>query len=254
MSLIPHSPSFSGYSHEMSTLRATAILARKSGEEIDAVHNVWHFETIGIPTAAHMQKVGSAVGDFYFALSNRLSSSTSRAAAAHRVDFAQVTPGSPGAGDDSVSALLGSYAFSTPTEIANGVDYPGEVAIALSFRGDVAGVPEEAFGGLTRPKSRRRGRVFLGPFSSVVGAKQAVTMSTIVDVAARDLIINSYVAMVAALTDANGTVRHVIYSRADGQLYPVVNAHVDDAFDTIRSRGVTSTTRTTTAIVQPGVS
>lgn len=111
---------------------------------------------------------------------------------------------------------------------------PNEAAVCLSFYG-------------TRNIPRQRGRVYIGPLSSLCAVESAadhdvrVTQAFMDDLAdaARKLIVDS-------------ASRWVVLSRGlyvDGQLpaqmYPVTDGWVDNAFDTIRKRGVKPSARVT---------
>lgn len=109
---------------------------------------------------------------------------------------------------------------------------PEEVAIALSYH---AAFPS----GVNR--ARRRGRIFLGPLaretSAIVGGRVRVVQST-VDVladAAGDLL---------AATTTSPTIDWAIFSSTDNVARAIVGGWVDNAFDTIRSRGPAPTVRT----------
>lgn len=49
---------------------------------------------------------------------------------------------------------------------AGGTDLPSQLAIALSFHGPLSDISEHGAGG-TRPRSRRRGRIYLGPWNAL---------------------------------------------------------------------------------------
>lgn len=227
----------------MAIIRATAILEHAGGKPENASRNVWHFATAGAPNTDVLTKIGNAVGGFYTEIGALLGAQLLRAVDAHRVEMAAVTQGAPGEADDTVTELLGTTKFNIPA--AAGGNTPSEVAIALSFQGDVEGIPEEESGGLIRPRSSRRGRVFLGPVGSNTIGFDAPTNRVIVAAAARTTITgaytNAYTAWTAGPAD---NARHVIYSRKQAVVHPVVKRWVDDAFDTIRTRGEDTAART----------
>lgn len=119
-----------------------------------------------------------------------------------------------------------------------------EVAVCLSFRGAYES-------GL--PNARRRGRVYIGPLAE--GAQGPSTPKR-----PSDNIRTALLAGAQALKGAlDGTPWDwVVYSPttagispgAAGAGFPVVQAWVDDAFDTQRRRGVAPTMRTTAVISQ----
>lgn len=107
---------------------------------------------------------------------------------------------------------------------------PSEVCIASSFEGvRVAGVNQAS----------KRGRLFLGPLN--VNAND----NGRVDAAARTAIANGFKAFKDSTDDAgfSGWI-WTVYSRKLDIMTPVVMGHVDNAFDTQRRRGVSSTART----------
>lgn len=217
----------------MAIIRATAVLNKLSGIPRDAARNVWHFQAFDTGQNT-LNGIGLGVAAFYQELSTRISSSVSRDANAHRVDLAEVDENGPGAADDAVSTLLLSKSFGLPLP-ASSSPLPNEVAVALSFRGDVAGVPEEQ--GLIRPRSRRRGRIFVGPLDFGVLATQATTNEPQVTTAFRELMLDAYDVAHATWLANSPSAIHGIYSRADGLLRPVSRVSVDDEFDTVRRRG-----------------
>jgi len=110
-----------------------------------------------------------------------------------------------------------------------GDNLPFESAVAFSFHGLDASIPE--FGPGTRPKSRHRGRVFLGPLKL-----DAVTANALgrVDVS------SSFIGSLASAGEAlisDTTDRWVVWSRRNAAVYPVVGGWVDDATDSQRRRG-----------------
>jgi hypothetical protein len=236
----------------MATLRATVILPKLSGKNEDACRNVWHFSTGGAIGAADTTAVGDGLVAFYQGISQLIASSVPRSGSASRIEFAEVTRGGAGASDDVVSSLIGTRTFGLTTAGSGTIDLPAECAIALSFRGDVAGLQEEA--GLIRPKSRRRGRVFLGPLVALTSAKEAVTNRANVGNDERTLIVNSYLFnLLEAINGPARVVHHIVYSPTSNQVTPVTLVHVDDAFDTIRSRGEKSVLRSVGVVNQPAL-
>jgi len=134
---------------------------------------------------------------------------------------------------------------------------PSEVAVCLSLEGLVFGVPEES--GSIRPAARRRGRLYLGPLfgGATVAVPESVTNRPRVSDVFQDAILDAYEVLCAYINSTTGpqgnvdSLRSVVYSPTTAQAWPVYNAWVDDAFDTIRSRGEKSVLRTTRVISQP---
>lgn len=111
----------------------------------------------------------------------------------------------------------------------SGDPLPSEVALCLSFQGArVAG----------EPQARKRGRIFLGPLRTSMntsGRPTSASVGAILD-AAEDLYDG-----IAAITTGAGW---EVWSPANGTSEPIVEAWVDDAFDTQRSRGLAVTSKT----------
>lgn len=109
---------------------------------------------------------------------------------------------------------------------------PSEVSCCLSFRG----VLESG-----SPPARRRGRVYLGPLGQEVMDNETIGRP---GTGFRSSVINAYQAAWGELTTAG--IVHEVWSGTSGTGHPVVQAWVDDAFDTQRSRGVRPTVRAVT--------
>lgn len=114
---------------------------------------------------------------------------------------------------------------------------PAEVALALSFSGDLSGISE--FTGGTRPRARHRGRVFIGPLVGAITTVDADT-STVRPVSA----IKATLLAAGNALRAEGGVVWSVWSRRNAAIYEVTDIWCDDAFDTIRSRGPAPTTKT----------
>lgn len=230
----------------MAILRGTVVLNKVSGKPEDAVRNVWHFETIGVPASEDREAVGEALTQFYEDAAAQFGTNVSAQFNAHRVEIATVTPNGPGAGNDVVSPIQRVYPFTTV--LLGGAALPNECAVALSFQGDVSGDQEES--GTTRPRSRKRGRVFLGPMSVGTRVLEGGSDEPIVSVPAREAILDAYDAMHNYLAVSRPNLRHVVYSRVSGTASHVVQVRVDNEFDTVRSRGRKPSLRMTRSITQ----
>jgi len=112
----------------------------------------------------------------------------------------------------------------------SGTGLPTEVAVCLSFQGlRIPGTPQ----------ARRRGRVYLGALKATVNSNQRPASANITDIldAAEGLYDD------LAVIPSAGT--WAVWSPTDGSAVPLIEAWVDDSFDTQRSRGQARTTRTT---------
>lgn len=122
---------------------------------------------------------------------------------------------------------------------------PGEAALVVSLEADMTGALEE--GPLdTRPKQRRRGRVYLGPLNDFARSQDGTT--GLVQVNA------SFLQQVGKAADAlKDTLAGIavplqpwaIWSRTDAVVRNVVRVKVDNEIDTQRRRGARATVRTT---------
>lgn len=234
----------------MALIRATVKLNMRSGVEKDAAINVWHFENTSVsitqPDAVDFRVAFAA---FYSAFATYLGHSMSRVANAHEITFAEVDRGAPGVADDVVSRVLWTELFTLTGTSSGTTSLPSECALALSFRGDITGFPEES--GSTRPAARKRGRSFLGPWNTSAALTDASTGVVSFDPAKADIVLDAYTDFIAAINAFDPTPHnHVVYSPRNGSSAKVTQAHIDMAFDTMRSRGIDSTSRDTRAITQ----
>lgn len=239
----------------MAIMRCTAVLSSRTGLIEDQVRNVWHFETLGdFFTEPHAVDIAESVMQFYRSLAQRLSPVIRRDPGSVAVEVARVEPGNPGESDDSVTKLIGRIVNGDTFGSTNtGIPLPSEAAVAMSFAGNLVGVPEESLGGLIRPAARRRGRLFLGPWNAGQVASDPSSGRPIVEATLRTAILTNYASLINSVNGAGqdaGKVRHVVYSRASGLVFPVQEVSVDDAFDTQRRRGEARVARQSAAVVQ----
>jgi hypothetical protein len=236
----------------MATLRSTVILNKLSGKPVDAVRNVWHFSTGGAIIQADIDSVHAGLSAFYQALSGFMARSIPRDPTnLHKIEHAEVTRSGPGGADDTVSSLIGTTSFSTTLAADSGINLPSEAAVVLSIRGDVAGLNEEEAGGMVRPKARRRGRLYLGPWNGSASGEEPLTNRCRVHVLLRTAIKDAYLnQLIGAIDGPARVVNHIVYSPTTSLVHPVVAIHIDDAFDTIRSRGEVALDRTSSDVVQ----
>lgn len=234
--------------------RITNTLGMKSGVARDSAVNVHHvyWDHPGVlDDDATFQLWAELMHEFYSSCSAYLSTSVASAGLPHKVTIARVSTNLFGAADDAVSPIMweGNYNLLTATS-ATGL--PPEVAICISHMGNVVGVPESSGGG--RPRSRRRGRFYFGPLSG--GSLLAIdpTSGRIdISVGAQLALINAFEAMAvgfAANPTADRAVSYGVYSPTADAFYSTDVAWVDNAFDTIRRRGIASSFRTTRNIDQ----
>jgi hypothetical protein len=212
------------------TFRAQVSLPSVTNVPSDVITNTWHFRAT--PDAGSLDAYGVEIchelRDFYQSLDGVIFSSLAGTPATVKVyDLTDPEP----------RAVIHQETITiTP---AAGAQLPTEVAMCLSFQGaQIAGVHQ----------NRRRGRLFLGPltdtvFETVAGRKRFTTAAQLaVTGAAKGLLDNGAAALTpihwcvySPTTDVAGTL-------ADASIQ-VTNGWVDNAPDTVRSRGTDATAR-----------
>lgn len=221
-------------------LQAKVTLKSLSGIPADNVVNTFAFYKGTSIDSTERSAIATAIADFYRSpgpsrtncVADWLGWQLSRGAQACEIDIYEAVTGGMG-------SPLSSHTFTLNGDLSDS-NLPAECAVTLSFHADLSGVAEEA--GATRPKARRRGRIYLGPLTNAAVTNDSnhvpyvnATLMADVAAAAEQLIDDS----------AAAGVPWAVWSRTDNLLRPVVGGWVDDAFDTIRSRGHSPTTRVT---------
>lgn len=215
------------------------ILKTKSGLVADYVVNDFAFIHEGaLPTDSEYQDLQNAVDKFYNhsgginPVSEYMGPYIDRSQT-HEMEFYQIkTPplGSPKFVNDWVGP---------GTSVTGTTDLPAEVAGCISFKADYSGAVEES--GTTRPRARRRGRIYVGTLATnaVAVTSNKCLLSNNFCQAMRE----SMVAMAAAAATAGFTLS--VWSRADAQLRTAIGGWTDNAPDTQRRRGPLSSARVT---------
>lgn len=232
-------------------LQLVASFPSTTGMTSDITQNVIHLKVSGAdPTpgsdlTAAMEAMKlfyiSVLGGNTTSMDEWMSSDIDHGANACRVDsyFTNDLTGATPFG--SPLASLG-FTLGPPTSSAQ---LPEEVAIALSFHGDLTDVPVTEPNptpppATIRPAQRRRGRLFFGPLSQGAGfatgghyRPSALLMDELGEAfgqTCRDI--------------ETSTPWNVgVWSRADAEVWIIVGGWVDDAWDTQRRRGIEPTTR-----------
>jgi hypothetical protein len=129
--------------------------------------------------------------------------------------------------------------------------FPNEVAVALAFHGPFTGTPE--FGGgtpPTRPRSRLRGRIYLGPLiiNAATWGVESVTNRVIVGTMMKTDFLAAGKALFNALQGLSPAVNWVVWSRKNADIAEISTLTVDDAFDTQRRRGQAPTVRAAVSV------
>jgi hypothetical protein len=188
----------------------------------DKVVNGWHFEDNG-GVAGDFDNVRDMLKDFYTKpvnagawITNSYPGHLANDCTVTAYDLSQDKPRAP------------VYESTFPSGVGAGSTLPTEVALCFSFEA------EKASGEL---QSRRRNRVYLGPFTNSVlnsGAVSSSFITTLIN-AGKDL---------KAASNASITWDWQIYSPTDDRSHDIHKIWVDNAWDTQRRRGLKATTRT----------
>jgi len=202
----------------MPDIRAQVIIKTTSGVSDDFVTNTWAFHVND--QVDNTPDVADALWAFYNAFETYYPATIAQNG--HEIKFYEL----PG--------LTPNYPFYETTRnftgAPTGTTLPSEVSLVCSFQADrISGFPQ----------SRRRGRIYFGPLDEALNNNGRPT----------DAARTAFCAQMENLFDAVIAVEAGCYwgvwSSTDGSISPVVNGWVDNAWDTQRRRGVSSTARTT---------
>lgn len=215
------------------------IMSAASGLVEDQVVNdfAFHYDVVGNDTQLNF--LMDLCGDFFrltytggFSVGQFISNQVSRAAT-HEIQAWRLHAGPLGS-PDLTKAWLGPVAASD----ADGL--PTEVAGCLSFHASLTGVLEEV--GATRPRARRRGRIYVGPLTveavDTTAPPYVLNPSftgTLREAAVR---LGSFAGNELSTGEGWG-----VWSRADQTVRKVVGGWTDNAPDTQRRRGFSPTVR-----------
>jgi len=219
---------------------ARAVWQSVTGLPEDVYTNDFALTFVGEASASDLEDAANNIRDFYsvdggkvHTIRDWLSTAVADTANNFHVDI-YLVPELP-------ATLLGSPVFTkTYTVAATSTDggLPEECSAVLSFHADLTGIPEES--GATRPRARRRGRVFIGPLRAGASDQTSPPMRVHQDLQ-DDLVLAAEALAVDMGADAWFW---EVWSRADNVMRDVVGGFVDDAFDTQRRRGPAATSRT----------
>lgn len=195
----------------------------------DAAVNTFHFgSTDPLVTAPSAH---TALTAFYQAIDTLFSTVVGSTATVKYYDLSDAEPRTP------------IHQANIALSVGSGVCLPNECAVALSYRADIVSGANPA---------RRRGRIFLGPLDGDVGVQSSGDYR--VTTANRTVFANAGKALAEAAIASS--VGWVVFSPTtagpgpwssgtlDASSYPVTAGWVDDGMDTIRSRGLLSSART----------
>lgn len=219
----------------MSIYRAQVAFAQESGLPEDVITNTFHFTSAAPLVAADLGDLADAIEGFYKdpngvgdAIQGYFGAPTDQGG--HEITIYDLADPKP-----RVPVLSRVWALGLdPTAAA----YPAEVACCLSY----AAAPVSG-----QSQARRRGRLFIGPLKATAGTADAngqqrptaALISCLNDAAVR---LQAEVQLNVLNTD------WVVYSPTANTSAVVESAWVDNAFDTVRSRGPAPTTKTTIVV------
>lgn len=184
-----------------------------SGNPLDAVVNTWH-AVADDPTELESGFI-LQLSTFYGAVDVIYSALVDGSASEYRAyDLADPEPRAPVLEEVGLSWMSPGAAT-----------LPPECAMVLSFE-----APQQS----GQPQARRRGRVYLGPLTTIVGSNGQISNATV----------DTVVAAAQNLLDASQaatTWSWQVYSRRNEASIEVMHAWADNAVDIQRSRGLAAT-------------
>jgi len=194
----------------------------------DLVTNTWHFVTPGSVAAAEPD-ITANLDAFYTAIQTYLSASLTGTATAKYYDLEDPEPRAP--------VATGAITFTPGSN-----QLPNEVAVCMSYQGPIVSGQNQA---------RRRGRLFLGPLSQTgfTGAtgefRPGSAMRSAICTAADALMSDTSLPGLVWALFSPSTAGPPPWSGATlaDAFVTITNGWVDDAADTVRSRGLSPTTR-----------
>lgn len=164
-------------------------------------------------------------------ISNYLSPTISRAASGTLIQLYDLTGHLDGSATNRPPYYQTTFTLSSGATTA----LPSELAAVLSMHADFSNVPEHEIG--ERPRSRYRGRLFIGPMGTI--ASEADTSSKRALVAHTTMDILSVAAGKLLLAEPTWSV----WSRRDAVMRPIIGGFVDNAWDVQRRRGELSSNK-----------
>lgn len=201
----------------MSHYKVQVTIPMDSGVPEDASVNTWHCDALNLP--AGYEDFVDDLEAFYQAIDVLLST---------KVDAAGIHAKVYRMSDPTPRAPVYEKTF---TGITTGTEaWPPELALCMSFQGArTSGIPQ----------ARRRGRVYIGPCSTL----QASTTDPRISSGSVTALKNAGQALLLA-SQASIEYDWCVYSPSDDALVVVDNGWVDNAADVQRRRGLTADSRT----------
>lgn len=139
-------------------------------------------------------------------------------------DISAHLAGTPHGAPFDMGFMIGSIAL-------GGVGLPAQCAAVVDYHADLTGISE--FGPGTRPRARRRGRHYHGPFQTADLAHAATSNSAVWGSSLLAALVSGYHGVKAAVGVG---LEWDVWSRKDAAVYPVIGGWVDHTVRTHRSR------------------
>lgn len=222
----------------MTVLKAVVELAHVNALPADSAMNEFiYLSTETPPYDNAITEIAAQLLDFYNAphgpaaetVAMFISSSMSRVVGVCKIHYYDITTVLSGA---PAGSPFHTHSWTLGGIKAGGTDLPAEVAVAVSYHSDYEGLPERG-PNKTRPRQRRRGRVFIGPLNSwAVGNTIAGRVTN--NQSFRETLAGAAATM---MTDTATVVNWAQWSRVNARVSEIIGGHIDDAFDTQRRRG-----------------
>lgn len=213
----------------------------ESGMPADSVLNTFHFEGPTVADAAASDALAAIVCDFYTATAPTATGNLEQWMAMGAFSIPQHSVKVYNMGDAKPRVPVSTYTETSPTFTVV-APMVAEAAVCLSYRGTV---------GSGMAMARRRGRIYIGPLNFNAGTADTTFLRPHANFRADLTKAGRMLALDAQALGYDWSVFSPTTEAAippggggDFPLTPIVAFWVDDAFDTIRSRGPAPTTRT----------
>jgi len=205
----------------MTIVRTQVSFPAASADSEDLVMNTWHFDITDAHTEGNCTPVANALDTFYTSLITLLNTSITWTNGRIKMyDLSESTPRAPIY--DQPFVISGTPSASW---------LPAELAVCLTYQAvPLSGVRQ----------SRRRGRIYLGPWSSAANSTTSGTISS----STYTPVATAATALLVASDSAAGWAWIVHSETASGNSV-VDNGWVDNAWDVQRRRGTDATVRVT---------
>lgn len=202
---------------------AQVILQPANGVSRDVQVNIFAVSEVNALSSIEAASWTAAIKAFYDACA-AAGALKDRATADHRIKFL--------AADGSVPNYpIYENAFSL-ANTPSGAEMPQEVALCVSYANTVAS---------TIPRARRRGRIYISGWSEAANTSGRPTSGVPLALATA---YRNYAVAANAITGITAGV----WSRKNATVYPIQQCWVDNEWDTMRSRGGRSDSRSTLTI------